>query len=145
LTAPPKPERRAPRPRKAIQRTPLKRGTKRPARVRKTPRSKLRKLADKLWSLIVRSAGKCRLCGKTEGLQGAHGFSRRYLGTRWDLRNGWALCAGCHISMTHRPLEWDDFLRSELGELYEPMRQQAIARAVPDYDAIIAKLQGGAL
>lgn len=133
--APPKPEKRAPRPRKRIART------SRPAKVRKTPRSKLRRMADKLWSLIVRAAGKCRLCGKAEGLQAAHGFSRRYLGTRWDLRNGWCLCAGCHKTMGYRAIEWDAFMREELGELYEPLRQQALARSVPDYDAILERLR----
>lgn len=135
MTAPAKPEKRAPRPRKAIQRT------KRPAKVRKTPRSKLKRIADKLWSLIVRKAGKCRICGSTERLQGAHGFSRRYLGTRHDLRNGWCLCAGCHKTMGYRAIEWDAFMRAELGELYEPLRQQALAKATPDYEATIENLR----
>ncbi len=131
----PKPEKRAPRPRKRIARA------KRPAKVRKTPKAKLRKIADKLWSHIVRAAGKCRICGSTERLQGAHGFSRRYLGTRWDLRNGWCLCAGCHVFFTHRSLEWDGWMREELGEIYEPLRQQALTISTPDYEAIIAKLE----
>ena len=130
----PKPEKRAPRPRKRIARG------KRPAKVRKTPRSKLKRMADKLWSLIVRAAGKCRICGKEEGLQGAHGFSRRYLGTRFDLRNGWCLCAGCHKSMTHRPIEWDAFMRRELGPIYEELRTKALTGGAPDYEDVIARL-----
>jgi hypothetical protein len=127
--------------RKRIARTskPPKR-TKRPARVRKTPRSKLKRMADKLWSQIVRAAGKCRICGSTERLQAAHGFSRRYLGTRHSLINGWCLCAGHHVFYTHRPLEWDAFMRSELGTLYEPLRAQAMARCVPDYEAVMHTL-----
>jgi hypothetical protein len=144
---PPRREKKAPRP-IARSSTPIKRG-KRPSKVRKTPRGKLKKLADKLWSLIVRAAGKCRICGKESQLQAAHGFSRRYAGTRWDLRNGWALCAGHHVFYTHRPLEWDSWLRAELGDLYEPMRAQALTQTTPDYDAIISglkpHLEGGAL
>jgi hypothetical protein len=134
VTAPPKPPRRekkAPRP---IARK------SRPAKVRKTPRSKLKRMADKLWSTIVRAAGKCRICGSTERLQAAHGFSRRYLGTRHSLINGWCLCSGCHISMTHNPIAWDDFLRVELGALYEPLRAQALARCIPDYEAVMHTL-----
>lgn len=138
----PKPEKRGPKPPKRIKRGgPIARKS-RPRKKRKTPRAKLKKIADKLWSLIVRTAGKCRICGVTERLQAAHGFSRRYLGTRHDLRNGWCLCAGHHVYFTHRPLEWDEWLRAELGPLYEPMRQAALAKAIPDYEAIVAKLEG---
>jgi hypothetical protein len=97
-------------------------------------------MADKLWAAIVRSAGKCRICGSTERLQAAHGFSRRYLGTRHSLINGWCLCSGCHVSMTHRPIEWDAFMRAELGALYEPLRAQALARCIPDYEAVMHTL-----
>ena len=130
----PKPEKRAPRPRKRIARG------KRPAKVRKTPRSKLKRIADKLWSLIVRKAGKCRICGKTEGLQAAHGFSRRYHATRFELINGGCLCAGCHVMFTHDPIRWDAFMRGELGALYEPLREKALTGGAPDYEAIIARL-----
>jgi hypothetical protein len=128
-------ERKAPRP---IARK------SRPSKVRKTPRGKLRRIADKLWSLAVRAAGACFVCGSNERLQAAHGFSRRYLGTRWDLRNGWCLCAKDHVYFTHRPLEWDDWLRNELGSLYEPLRQQALTGGAPkDYEPVIAYLKGG--
>lgn len=136
---PPKREKKAP--------TRIKRGgpiarRSRPRKERKTPRAKLKKIADKLWSLIVRAAGKCHLCGSSERLQAAHGFSRRYLGTRFDLRNGWALCSGCHMRYTHDPLGWDEIMRRELGALYEVLRQNALAKSTPDYEAIIAQLEG---
>lgn len=134
--APEKPAKRGLKPRTRIARG------KRPARERKTPRSKLKKQADKLWSLLVRDIGHCFLCGETTYLQAAHGFPRRYLGTRHDLRNGWCLCRGCHKTMTHHPLAWDDFLRKELGVLYDPMRAQAMAHCEPDYEALIAYFRG---
>lgn len=113
----------------------------RPAKVRRTPRAKLKRMADKLWSSIVRAAGKCRYCGSSDRLQAAHGFSRRYLGTRHALINGWCLCSGCHMTMTHDPLRWDAFMRLELGGLYESLRAQALARCIPDYEAVIAELK----
>lgn len=136
MTALAKPEKRAPRPRKRIIRT------SRPAKVRKTPRSKLKRMADQLWSSIVRAAGKCRICGSAERLQAAHGHSRTYMGTRWDLRNGWCLCSGCHMTMTHNPLAWSRFLQTEWGpELYDVMTAKAQERYVPDYEQIIAYLK----
>lgn len=132
---------RAPKVRKRLKRGgPIARKS-RPRKERKTPRAKLKKMADKLWSLIIRAAGKCRMCGSGERLQAAHGFSRRYLGTRFDLRNGWCLCSGCHMRYTHDPLSWDNIIRSELGVLYDPMRQTALGKSLPDYEAIIADLK----
>jgi hypothetical protein len=136
VSAPPKPPRTERKARRPIARK------SRPAKVRKTPRSKLKRMADKLWSQIVRAAGKCRICGSEERLQAAHGFSRSYLGTRWDLRNGWCLCAADHVFYTHRPLEWGEFMHSELGPvLYDELRKQAMARCIPDYEAVIAELK----
>lgn len=58
---------------------------------------------DKLVSLIVRErAGwKCERCFKqyappTKALHCSHYFSRRHMGTRFDLNNLCALCYGCH-------------------------------------------------
>lgn len=135
MTAPVKPEKRAPKPRKYIARG------KRPAKIRKTPRGKQKKDADDLWAAIVKKPGKCYLCGAEKYLQAAHGFPRRYLGTRHDLRNGWTLCRGCHKTMTHHPLAWDDFLRKELGVLYDSMRATALAHCEPDYEARLTELQ----
>lgn len=135
MTAQPKPPRTSRKARRTIARK------SRPARVRKTPRSKLKRQADALWSSIVRAAGKCRICGSGERLQAAHGFSRRYLGTRHDLRNGWCLCSGCHKTMGYRAIEWDALMRADLGVLYEPMRQEALKRCVPDYEWRISQLR----
>jgi hypothetical protein len=44
------------------------------------------------------------------------------------------------MSMTHNPIAWDDFMRKELGTLYEPLRAQAMARCVPDYEAVMHTL-----
>ncbi len=82
---------------------------------------------DRLFSAIVRSVGSCENCGSTTGLQCAHGFSRRYRNVRWDRRNAFCLCQRCHMKYTHRPLEWDEWLRERWGpDLYVEIRSLAL-------------------
>lgn len=123
---------------------------KRPRRQRKSTRAELGRKADKLWSLIVRSRGRCEACGGGDGpgrfvLQGAHGFSRRYRGTRWLPINGFCLCSGCHVSFTHDPLAWDGWLRNVWGEsVYSELRAKAQATCKPDFGQIIPALESEA-
>lgn len=96
---------------------------------------------DSLWGRLVRAKGRCEVCGKTDGLQAAHGFSRRYGGTRWVLLNGFALCNGCHVRFTHDPLGWDAILRERWGEApYEELRRLALSGGRPDYELTYATL-----
>ena len=108
----PKPPKRPRKPSKPLQRT------KRPRRARKSSLAALKRLADALWSQTVRSRpGGCECCERTDGMfQGAHGFSRRYLGTRWNLLNGFKLSQGCHVRFTYDPIRWDEYLRAAWGE-----------------------------
>lgn len=128
---------------------------KRPNKVRKTTPGQLAKKADDLWSAIVRRRGFCILCvdprftdlryrGSRYVLQGAHGFSRRYRGTRWELRNGFCLCAGHHCFYTADTLGWDTILRMAWREEYNPMRERAQAvtkYTVYELEAIVVGLQ----
>jgi hypothetical protein len=101
--------------------------------------------ADMLFSKLIRLRdGRCRCCHSTQYLQCAHGFSRRYTATRWDARNAWALCRACHTFYTYRPIEWDDWMREEMGTvMYEALRYKAHGRDFekPDYLAIIKSLE----
>ena len=100
---------------------------------------------DSLWARLVRAKGRCELCGKVEGLQAAHGFSRRYGGTRWVPLNGFCLCNGCHIRYTHDALGWDVILRERWGEsVYEELRRLALKAGRPDYEKTYADLSEGA-
>jgi len=104
---------------------------------RKGARAVLAKRADKLWSLLVRRAGACEICSSRNCLQGAHGFSRRYRATRWLLLNGFCLCAGCHMLMTYRPLEWDEYIREAWGgKVYDELRQLALSGKYDVADAL---------
>lgn len=112
------------------------------ARQRKKKGSSVRS-ADALFSTIVRSrGGSCRRCGTTDRLQCAHGFSRRYRNVRWDYRNAFCLCAGCHMYFTYRPIEWDDWLRAEWGnDLYDEIRATALQTTKADAADVLARLR----
>ena len=93
------------------------------------------KVADELFSKIIRLRDQavCQNCGKTDFPQCAHGFSRSYRAIRWDERNAWCLCRGCHTYFTHHPLEWDEWLIERLGErLHRDLKRQALKDPNPD-------------
>jgi len=115
--------------------------TSRPRKRRKGKKASLARQADVLWSSIVRRRGYCENCGAHEFLQAAHGFSRRYRGTRWLLLNGFCLCRGCHKRYTHDPLGWTGWLQAMWGpEVYEELARRARATAKPDLADTVAKL-----
>lgn len=99
---------------------------------------------DRLFGKIIRRSGTCTNCGKTRPsvvIECAHGFSRTYRGTRWDEANAWALCSGCHKFYTHRPIEWEDWMRTRLGdEGYQRLRMQAMAITKVDRLALYQQL-----
>lgn len=55
-----------------------------------------KKKADRAFSKIALSGGKCAYCGKTEFLDTAHMLPRENLAVRWDLTNYLVLCKSCH-------------------------------------------------
>lgn len=108
-----------------------KKPKKRPRRQKKTSFAKLKRIADALAGALCRSRGSCE-SGRPEhkgSLQWAHGFSRRYLSTRWDKRNGFCLCAGCHLYFTLRPHEWEAWMQERLGPVYYELQRQALSIA----------------
>lgn len=113
-------------------------------KIRQSPK-RLKAKADRLFSIAVRSVGLCE-SGRIEHkgpLQCAHGFSRRYLATRWTRENAFCLCAGCHVFYTHRPLEWDNWLRDRLGVRYWDVRAGALGGDV-DISETLARLKAAA-
>jgi len=60
-------------------------------------KGRLKDMADRLWSLAVRVdwAGKCAVCGSRK-CEAHHLIPRQNQATRYDLRNGIALCASHH-------------------------------------------------
>ena len=116
--------------------------TSRPRARRKGKRASLARQCDLLWGQIVRRCGKCEACGSREFLQAAHGFSRRYRGTRWLPINGFCLCRSCHKRWTHDQLGWTAWLKGRWGiPAYEELERLARAITKPDHAAIVAKLR----
>jgi hypothetical protein len=101
--------------------------------------------ADRLFSRYIRARdGRCVECGKTDSLQCAHLVSRRYHAVRWDERNAVALCQGCHVYYTHRPLEWDAWCGTRLGSgVWWDIRNKAMHGPSPDLADVIAGLEEG--
>ena len=123
--------------RKARRKAKAKRIGKRPSH------SKLVAKADRVFSLIVRSVGRCESGRASHAgpLQCAHLFSRRYEGTRWTRDNAACLCAGCHVYYTHRPLEWDDWMLARLGhDRYASLRHLALTGGRQDMAAVMESI-----
>lgn len=111
---------------------------------KKSERKRLIDECDRLFSLWVRSVGMCESprLEHTPDLQCAHGFSRSYKAVRWDRRQAWSLCRGCHVYYTFHPIEWDAFMRSQMGEaLYEEVRVLALTHQEPDLHELLTKLR----
>jgi len=109
---------------------------------KKPSKSKLKRQADRLFSLIIRSRGRCQKCGTVEKLQCAHVVSRRYAGTRWNELNAFCLCSGDHMYFTYRPLEWDEWCINEMGqETWSRLRWEALKVTKPDYPMLVESLR----
>jgi len=60
-------------------------------------KGRLRDMADRLWSLAVRDNwdNRCAICGSGK-VEAHHLTPRQHEETRYDLKNGIALCSHCH-------------------------------------------------
>lgn len=124
-----------------------------PRTVKRKPKPRPRKKrkatvadCDKEFGLLIRGPKgaeyPCLVCGKRDNIQCAHGFTRSYHAIRWDDRNAFPLCRGCHVFYTHRPIQWDDWLREKWGPgLYDELRMLALSHARVDKDALLADLK----
>ena len=60
-------------------------------------KKRLREIADRLWSLTIRDDwGYCCAVCKRTPVEAHHLIPRQWYATRYDLRNGIALCCRCH-------------------------------------------------
>ena len=120
---------------------------------RRGSKAALAREADKLWSSIVRTRGECEkpMTYRCPGpwcsgvIQAAHGLSRRYRNTRWLLINGFALCQAHHVYYTHRPIEWDEWLRWAWGQAtYDELRKLALSPTPPNVEMALERLKAEA-
>jgi hypothetical protein len=96
---------------------------------KKPSKTYYKKKADRFFSLWIRNRdGICQStlvddagaqgCTRELNLQCAHVHSRDYSATRLDPDNAMALCRGCHMYYTQRPLEWREFVDKLYGKDY---------------------------
>lgn len=84
--------------------------------------------ADRLFSQLIRSRGRCENCGGTTNLQTAHVIPRRYAAVRVDPANAYCLDARCHMRFTEHAAEWMDFVDRTIGRAeYDRLWQKAQA------------------
>lgn len=102
-----------------------------------------KKEADRLFSKMIRARdGRCRMCRSEYNLDCAHIFSRGYFAVRWEPENAVALCSGHHKEYTHKPLEWEDWVREWMGnEAYDALRLRARRGGMPDLGLVITELR----
>lgn len=106
--------------------------------------------ADKLFSEVIRSVGKCEAksfkgveCSAQ--LQTMHIISRKYNATRCDTRNAICGCAAHHRYFTDHPVEFAKFVKkSKVGKYYDTMwqrsRNSSLGKQI-DWDERIAFLE----
>jgi 5-methylcytosine-specific restriction endonuclease McrA len=71
---------------------------------------------DRLTSIIVRRRDlRCVTCGERRALQCSHFHSRRYLATRFDLRNCNAMCVRCNRRHNSDPTPYLRFMNERYG------------------------------
>lgn len=110
-------------------------------------RASQRKVADGLFSKLVRSVGYCEMAGVfgitcKGALQCSHILSRRYLATRFARINAIAACQAHHWHTTMNPLEWEDWCREQLGSaVYDELRRTAKRGGRVDYKSLIPDLR----
>ena len=108
------------------------------------------RLADKLFSLIVRQRG---CADHTDTLtpcagpkQCAHIVSRTYRSVRWDEDNAFCLCAGAHVFYTHHPIHWEQFVTKRIGaDAYADLKTRALARWNGDIEGVLVRLAARAV
>ena len=83
---------------------------------RKT-RQQWKHLADVQWrdAVLRRDLYTCRFpgCEANTNLDAAHIIPRRYLATRWDVKNGMTLCRRHHEPMHAQPTAFWDAMRAD--------------------------------
>ena len=71
---------------------------------------------DRLTSLAVRRRDRrCVTCGSARGLQCSHFYSRRYMVTRFDLRNCNSMCVECNRRHNVDPTPYLRFMNERYG------------------------------
>ena len=107
--------------------------------------SKLKKKADTLFSLIIRSKGYCELmgldgvkCGQV--LQCAHIETRGVLAIRWSEENALCLCNGHHWFYTNNESKWQEVIKRLFPTKYKFYLKHKNDHMTETYDEVLSRL-----
>jgi hypothetical protein len=116
--------------------------------MRKPSRKGRVKLADQLFSRIVRSRDYCQASGdgvQCGGMyQCAHLEGRRKYALRWDEMNALCLCAGHHRFYSSFPLAWSSFLQERFPEQYAHVIARRNGQWDKDLESVVMRLRARA-
>ncbi len=89
--------------------------------------SNQKKICDRLWQEKI-TGDTCSFLGCNRvGNEGHHIMKRRYLNTRWDIKNGRALCRRHHDWAERNPTAYEVLIVEEIGiEAYEALRDKSL-------------------
>lgn len=107
----------------------------------------IKRKCDVLLGEIVRARGECQNCHRSPPavqLQTAHILSRRFIRTRYEPTNVFALCAGCHHAMTDDPVRFARFALAHIGTaVYEGLVVLSQRTDRFDWAGTLARLKTG--
>jgi len=90
------------------------------AKLKKKPKTKsyYKRQIDKLFSRYWREKiGHCERCDKQENLVVAHIITRGVIKLRWERKNIFVMCMGCHTFWAHKyPLQFTQFVIDKKGQ-----------------------------
>lgn len=109
-------------------------------------RKSLKKDADKLFSLIVRSKGRCELAGLDNihcggVLQCMHIDTRGKHAIRWNEMNAICGCAGHHVYYTNNPKAWDEIVKKHFPKKYKFVEEHQNDIWDKDIEKVIEELK----
>lgn len=83
-----------------------------------------KKQADDTWSKAVKiiAGNRCEYCLGSVCLNSHHFYSRKYKSIRYDVNNGFCLCANHHMNLAHaRPSDFVLWAIRKRGELWHDL------------------------
>lgn len=115
---------------------------------KKINKTKLKRKADSLFSLKVRSIGYCQAEGKMKGkcggqLQACHIQGRANYRLRWDQNNLLCMCAGHHRLSHTYPLDFIEMVMVHFPEKWAYVMKHKNETRKTDYTALLTQLQMG--
>jgi hypothetical protein len=97
-------------------------------KTRKTKRRSLRRYSDDLWSQLIKTiyGNACYYCHGTQAIQSAHIIGRAHMVTRFNVKNGIAMCHTHHRAFDTYALDRDKLIVMAIGvEAYEGLKLAA--------------------